>query len=73
MAEENGNKKAGPLTAAKAVFWSFFGVRKRSDWESDTVKLKPAQVVLAGLVGGALFLATVLGLVFLVMHLAGVK
>jgi hypothetical protein len=55
------------------VFWSFFGVRKRSDWESDTVKLTPAQVVVAGLIGGVLFLGTVLGLVFLVMHLAGVN
>jgi hypothetical protein len=65
------HEKGGALTAAKAVFWSFFGVRKRSDWQSDTVKLKPAQVVLAGLLGGAIFLATILGLVFLVMHLAG--
>lgn len=71
--EDKAEPKAGPLTAAKAVFWSFFGVRKRSDWQSDTVKLKPAQVVLAGLIGGALFLGTVLGLALLVMHLAGVK
>ena len=73
MGEQEKEKKAGPLTAAKAVFWSFFGVRRRSDWQSDTVKLKPGQVVLAGLIGGAFFLATVLGLAFLVMHLAGVK
>jgi hypothetical protein len=71
--ERKEARKAGPLTAAKAVFWSFFGVRKRSDWESDTVKLTPAQVVVAGLIGGVLFLGTVLGLVFLVMHLAGVN
>lgn len=70
---EDKKEQGGPLMAAKAVFWSFFGVRKRSDWESDTVKLKPAQLIIAGLIGGAFFLATVLGLVYLVTHLAGVK
>lgn len=72
MAEQPA-PRGGPLMAAKAVFWSFFGVRKRADWESDTAKLKPAQLIVAGLIGGAFFLATVLGLVYLVTHLAGVK
>lgn len=73
MREQTSKEKGGSLMAAKAVFWSFFGVRKRIDWESDTAKLKPAQLIVAGLIGGALFLATVLGLVKLVMHFAGAK
>ena len=45
--------------AFKAVFWSFFGVRRRSDYESDTHKLKPQHVIAAGLVS-ALALVLVL-------------
>jgi hypothetical protein len=71
MAEDE--RKAGPLRAARAVFWSFFGVRRRADYDSDSVKLTPKQVIVAGLIGGMVFLATVLGLVYLVTHLAGVK
>jgi len=36
--------------AFKAVFWSFFGVRKRADYENDTHKLKPQHVIAAGIV-----------------------
>jgi len=48
-------KTAGFLAVAKTVCWSFFGVRKRSDHEVDAVSFKPAHVVIAGIVGGALF------------------
>ena len=61
-------KKAGPLQVAKAVFWSFLGIRKRSDYETDSVELKPHQVIVAGLIGAALF---VLGLVLLVRFIIG--
>jgi len=49
--------------AFKAVFWSFFGVRKRADYESDSAKLKPGQVIAAGVISA---LAFVLALFFLV-------
>jgi len=48
-------KTAGFLAVAKAVFWSFFGVRRRSDHEADSVAFKPVHVVIAGIIGGALF------------------
>lgn len=64
-------RKAGPLEAARAVFWSFFGVRRRGDYDSDSVRLTPAQVIAMGLIGAALFIALLLGLVYLVTHLAG--
>ena len=63
MASEQTPKTASPLQVAKAVFWSFLGVRKRSAHESDVAQLKPAQVIVAGLIGAALF---VLGLILLV-------
>ena len=41
----------------KAVFWSFFGVRKRQDYEKDAAHLNPVQVIIAGLIAAALFIA----------------
>ena len=49
--------------AFKAVFWSFFGVRKQSDYDSDEKKLKVGQVIFAGVVS---VLALIFGLIFLV-------
>ncbi|MEO1767003.1 DUF2970 domain-containing protein [Thiobacter aerophilum] len=66
----NGRDKRGWLAAATAVFWSFFGVRRRHDYESDAAKLTPGQVIAMGLVAAALFIAALLGVVWLVTHLA---
>ena len=60
--------KARPWQAARAVFWSFFGVRKRADYDRDAVQLTLGQVIAAGLVGAGLFIATLLGIVYVVMH-----
>lgn len=59
-------RKDGRWRAAGAVFWSFFGVRKKSHYEQDAVQLTPAQVIAAGLIGAALFVFTLLGVVWLV-------
>ena len=61
-------KPASPLQVAKAVFWSFFGVRRRAEHEQDLAQIKPVQVVIAGLVGAAIF---VLSLVMLVKLIIG--
>lgn len=55
------------LKAALAVFWSFFGVRKRRDYDTDSQDLTPTQVVIAGLIGGVTFILTMLLLVYLVL------
>jgi hypothetical protein len=60
-------KKASPLQVAKAVFWSFLGIRKRRDYETDSVELKPQQVIIAGLIGAAFFVFTLILLVRLVI------
>jgi hypothetical protein len=60
--------KGGNLKAALAVFWSFFGVRKRRDYDDDAQSLTPAQVIVAGLIGGAIFVLTMLLLVYLAMQ-----
>lgn len=60
--------KSGHLKAALAVFWSFFGVRKRRDYDADAQNLSPAQVIIAGLIGGAVFVMALLLLVYLAMQ-----
>ena len=58
----------GNLKAALAVFWSFFGVRKRRDYDADAKNLTPAQIIVAGLIGGVTFILTVLLVVYLVLQ-----
>jgi hypothetical protein len=65
-------KKAGPLQVAKAVFWSFFGIRRRAEHEADLVRLTPVQVIVAGLIGAALFVGTLVLIVrFVIGQAAG--
>ena len=49
--------------AFKAVFWSFFGVRRRADYEADTRRLKPQHVIAAGIVSALAFVLLLFGLV----------
>lgn len=58
--------KASFLTVARAVFWSFLGVRKKKDYESDSVSISPVQVIVAGLIGAVLFVLTLVMVVKLV-------
>ncbi len=51
------------LDAFKAVLWSFFGVRRRAEYEKDVQRLKPQHVIAAGL---ALAAAFVIALYFFV-------
>lgn len=52
--------------AFKAVFWSFFGVRKGEDYEADAKRLKPAHVIAAGIVSAAVFVLALYAIVKLV-------
>jgi hypothetical protein len=53
-------RKASFLATMKAVFWSFFGVRKKSDYEEDAAQLNPVHVIIAGLIGAVIFIVTLL-------------
>ena len=44
----------------KAVLWSFFGVRKRSDLDADSVRLNPVHVVIAALLATAIFVTVLI-------------
>lgn len=56
-------RKASFGATMKAVFWSFLGIRKRSDYEKDAGSLNPVHVVIAGLIGVALFIGVLVMLV----------
>jgi type IV secretory pathway TrbF-like protein len=56
-------RKATPLQVAKAVLSAFIGIRKRAAHEHDAVTITPLQVIVAGVIGAAVF---VLSLVILV-------
>ena len=65
--QDSPHRRKGSLLASmKAVFWSFFGVRKRSDYEEDAANLNPVHVIIAGLVGAAIFI----GLIMLAVRFA---
>ena len=68
MTMAQASRKASPSQVARAVFWSFLGIRKRRDYEADSVELKPQQVIIAGLIGAAFL---VLGLILLVRFVIG--
>ena len=54
------------MDAFKAVFWSFFGVRKKTEYDKDAKRLTPQAVIAAGLVTALLLVLAIFGLVKLV-------
>lgn len=54
-----------------AVFWSFFGVRKRSHMQRDAVTIRPHQVVIVGLAAGAIFVLALVAIVRVILRIAG--
>jgi len=58
-------RQASFLATMKAVCWSFFGVRKRRDYEHDAANLNPVHVIVGGLVGALVFI----GILVLVVRL----
>ena len=61
--KEAAQRKGSFVQTMKAVAWSFFGVRKGSDYEKDVNQLNPVHVVIAGVIGAALFIILLLLLV----------
>jgi amino acid transporter len=59
----NEPRKGGFGATMKAVFWSFFGVRKKSDYERDAAQLNPLHVIIAALIGVVLFIGILITVV----------
>jgi hypothetical protein len=56
-------RRGSLLQTARAVAWSFFGVRRSRDHAEDVSKLNPVHVVIAGIFGALLFIGALLLLV----------
>ena len=54
----------------KAVFWSFFGVRRGDAMRQDAQRIRPRQVIVVGIALAALLVLTLLLLVQIVLHVA---
>ncbi|HJW55755.1 DUF2970 domain-containing protein [Noviherbaspirillum sp. UKPF54] len=61
--EKASRRKMSFFATMKAVFWSFFGVRKKSDYEKDAQQLNPVHVIIAGLLGALVFILTLVMIV----------
>jgi hypothetical protein len=59
----SGDGKAGVLETMRAVAWSFFGVRRRADYERDVQRLNPVHVIIGGIVGAAIFVGLLVALI----------
>jgi Protein of unknown function (DUF2970) len=56
-------RKASFLQTMRAVAWSFFGIRKGSEYRKDVAELNPLHVVIAGVVAAATFVIALVVLV----------
>lgn len=65
--KQDNPKRAGALQVARAVVWSFMGIRKKSDLENDAAMITPVQVVIGGIIGGIIFVLSLILLVRLVV------
>jgi hypothetical protein len=55
-----GGRKSSFGQSMKAVMWSFFGVRRRRDLEADAAQLNPLHVIIAALIGAAVFIGVLI-------------
>lgn len=68
MSDDHNKPNASAIQVVKAVLAAFIGIRKKSDLERDAANIKPSQVIIGGLVGGVLFVATILLVVKIIVN-----
>lgn len=66
--EQPGQGNAGVVQLSRAVFWSFFGVRKNRALNEDALRISPMQVIVAGVVGCIFVVLGFAGLVSLIVN-----
>ena len=69
--QSSPKQKASFFQVMKAVLWSMLGVRQQKGYEDDTAKITLKQAVIAGIIGGFVFVATILILVTLAIKYMG--
>jgi hypothetical protein len=60
--------RASTLEAMRAVFWSFFGIRSKEEAQADITRLSIGQIIFFGIIGAAIFVMSVVFLVYFVTH-----
>jgi hypothetical protein len=60
-------KRASFAASIKAVLWSFFGIRKGKDYESDAANLNPVHVIVAAVLAVAVFIGILLTVIHFVL------
>ena len=60
-------KNSSLLQSMKAVMWGFLGVRKKSGLQEDVTSLSFVHIIIAGVVGALIFMATLLLIVKVVV------
>ena len=60
-------QKASFFQVMKALLWSLLGVRQQKGYEDDTAKITLKQAVMAGLIGGLLFVVSMLTFVYFII------
>jgi amino acid transporter len=63
-------RKANFGQTLRAVAWSFLGIRRSADHAEDVKKLNPIHVVIAAVVGAAIFVVFLVVLVHFVIGIA---
>jgi hypothetical protein len=58
--QASNKPKASIFQIVKAVLWSMLGVRQQKGYEDDTAKITLKQAVIAGLIGGFIFVISML-------------
>ena len=69
MKEEE--RRRNPSSIVGMVVWSFLGIRRREAQESETVRLSPAKILAAGVIGAAIFVAVLVALAKFIVASAG--
>ncbi len=60
-------QQASFMYSMKAVIWSFFGLRRKSDFDTDSAKLNPVHIIIAALLAVAMFIGLLITVVKLVV------
>ncbi len=56
-------RKGSIWQTAKAVAWSFLGVRKNREFQDDIGRLNPFHIIAVGIVGALIFVLSLIALV----------
>jgi len=69
MSDRNNKEssKTSFLATLAAIAWSFIGLRRKKDFDKDVTGLNPVYVIIAGLIGVAIFITTLIVIVKLVV------